>query len=439
MRKSFPGYYVPSDRAFSLLWNKCLFVVDANVLLDLYRYSFETGNELIRVLKHFSDRLWVPHQAALEYQQQRLNVISQQLEAYDEMQEFLKRLKNQLKEKLNAIRRHPYINGDKLLALIQKGFAEVERNLDKLKRKHPNLLERDRLGDSLSTLLNGKIGTPYSVERLNEIYKIGKQRYENEVPPGYKDSSKDGARKFGDIVLWFQVIDKAKETKKSIILITNDRKDDWWLRFKGQTISPRPELVDEILSEAGVSFYMYQTDPFMDYAQKYLTKKVKQKAVDEVRDIRQGDEEYLRTFQEMENQSLQLHKDPLKGLRESISSIKLEDSLLGLRDGISSIRLEDPLKGMREGISSIKLEDPLLGLRDGIASLRLEDTLRGLRDGITSLRLEDPLKGLRDGIASLRLEDTLRGLRDGITSLRLQDDSLKVPLGNNEEEKKKKS
>ncbi|MCK4822571.1 hypothetical protein KA005_42800 [bacterium] len=40
-----------------MLWNTCLFVLDANVLLNLHSYSQETSNELIGTLKQISDRL----------------------------------------------------------------------------------------------------------------------------------------------------------------------------------------------------------------------------------------------------------------------------------------------------------------------------------------------------------------------------------------------
>ena len=42
MRKTFPGYYRPTEAEFRRLWDKCIFVLDANVLLNLYRYSEET-------------------------------------------------------------------------------------------------------------------------------------------------------------------------------------------------------------------------------------------------------------------------------------------------------------------------------------------------------------------------------------------------------------
>jgi len=141
MRKTFPGYYRPAEEEFYALWNTCLFVLDANVLLNLYRYSQETSDELIGILKQVSDRLWVPHQAALEYQRQRLQVIAQQLEAYDEMQELLGKTKNQLEDKLHSLHRHPYINADYLLKRIQRAFAAIERDLNKLKREHPDLLQ----------------------------------------------------------------------------------------------------------------------------------------------------------------------------------------------------------------------------------------------------------------------------------------------------------
>jgi hypothetical protein len=149
--------------------------------------------------------------------------------------------------------------------------------------------------DVLSSLLDGKVGAPYAVERLEEIYKIGNKRYEHEIPPGYKDKDKDkdnkeGVRKFGDLILWLQIVDKAKDTKKPIILVTDDMKDDWWLRSKGRIIGPRPELVDEIHSSASVKFYLYQADRFMEYAKKFLERQVKQEAIDEVREIRNRDE-----------------------------------------------------------------------------------------------------------------------------------------------------
>jgi len=322
MRKTFPGYYRPTEDEFSRLWNNCLFVVDANVLLNLYRYSQETSREFIGILDHISDRLWVPHQAALEYQQRRLDVIAQQVKAYDEIQKLLDETQNKLENGLRGFQRHPSIDADRLLKRIGRVFTAIKKGLNKRKQEHPDLLEDDHLRDTITSLFEGKVSPLYSQKQLDEIYKRGNIRYEREVSPGYLDVNKEGVRKYGDLVLWFQVIDKAKETKKPIILVTDDRKDDWWLRFKGKTIGPRPELVEEMLSQAGVSVYMYQADQFMTYAQKYIERQVKQAAIDEVRDVRRYDEEHPKPQQEaaypLTTAYPQVHKEYLKALQEAV-------------------------------------------------------------------------------------------------------------------------
>ena len=123
-------------------------------------------------------------------------------------------------------------------------------------------------------------------EQRKKVYLEGKNRYEKSVPPGYKDEHKDDESKYGDLVVWKQIIDKAKESETSIMFVTDDRKEDWWERFKGKVIRPRPELIQEICEQTGVKFYMYQTDPFMEQASKHLRRKVKQNAIDEVKNIR---------------------------------------------------------------------------------------------------------------------------------------------------------
>ena len=83
MRKTFSGYYRPSQAEFHELWGKkCVFILDASVLLNLYRYPEKAREDLARILEHIKSQLWVPHQAALEYQENRLKVIAEQKSRY---------------------------------------------------------------------------------------------------------------------------------------------------------------------------------------------------------------------------------------------------------------------------------------------------------------------------------------------------------------------
>ena len=97
--------------------------------------------------------------------------------------------------------------------------------------------------------------------------------------------------KYGDLILWFQTIDKVKEENRPIFLITDEKKEDWWLIHKGKRIGPRPELIQEMINETEFPCYIYRADHFIENAKKYLQKEITQKAIDEVREVRKRDEE----------------------------------------------------------------------------------------------------------------------------------------------------
>jgi hypothetical protein len=311
MKKTFPGYYRPSAKELASMWDTGIFVLDANVLLNLYRYTPDTAEELLGILKAISDRIWVPHQAALEYHRNRLNVIAQQREAYAEIHDFLQKSRNQIEGKLNAYLRHPYVDVRSILQDIDNAFEKIDRHLEERKKSHPDLFDKDNLRNEITKIFDGKVGALYTPEELRAVYKEGEERYKRSIPPGYSDArDKPGDEKYGDLVLWLQVIDKAREAQNPVILVTDDVKEDWWWRFGGKIVSPQPQLVDEMLTKAKCAFYMYRSDQFMEYAREHLKRKVDQQAIDEVRKVREQYEQtkmqlYMLQELEMTNRELE--------------------------------------------------------------------------------------------------------------------------------------
>jgi hypothetical protein len=293
MKKKFVGYYRPSEKEFSELWKSCLFAFDTNVLLNLYRYTPATKASLLGILEKVSERIWLPYQAAYEYHNRRVDVIQQQMKAYDAVVEIVRKSIDEARGKLGTFARHPSIKIDEILKPFDEAFEKSEEALAKLKGQHPDLLIDDPINETLAGLFDGKVGEPTPEDELEQIYKQGERRYRLGIPPGYADRNKGDASQYGDLVMWFQVIAKAKEDKRSVIFVTDDRKEDWWLRPGGKTIGPRPELVQEISKKAAIKFYMYSADPFMQYARKYLKQRVEKKAIDEVREVRQRDEKSM--------------------------------------------------------------------------------------------------------------------------------------------------
>lgn len=88
------------------------------------------------------------------------------------------------------------------------------------------------------------------------------------------------------MVLWKQIIEKVKTEKiKNVVLVTGDRKSDWWWIEKGKTIGPHRELVEELKKEAGVElFWMFNSAKFIENANKYANTDVSDFSLNELRD-----------------------------------------------------------------------------------------------------------------------------------------------------------
>ena len=56
MRKTFFEYYSLSDSEVKKIWENSLLVLDTNVLLNMYRYSPSTRDDLLGILRVFSER-----------------------------------------------------------------------------------------------------------------------------------------------------------------------------------------------------------------------------------------------------------------------------------------------------------------------------------------------------------------------------------------------
>lgn len=289
MKDQFPGYFRPSEKDFESLWRSASIALDASVLLDLYRYSDDTRKEFLRVLRTFSDRLWLPHRAAQEFFRNRLSVIGQQERTYEEAAKALDQIEKDFKNK----RQHPFISPP-LLERLGEVFSNVRAELGSSKEAHRQRMTSDPILEELEELFRQRIGGAPTGEALTKICADGKQRYDRKIPPGYKDAGKDEiedpTRRYGDLILWMEVLKKSKTDQVSTILVLDDRKEDWWSTYEGRTIGPRPELIKEFYDCVGKPCYLYQPDSFLTYAGTYGKQKVSGPAVTELRELRQEEE-----------------------------------------------------------------------------------------------------------------------------------------------------
>ncbi|MCP3806422.1 MULTISPECIES: PIN domain-containing protein [unclassified Paenibacillus] len=302
MKDIFPMYYAPDKEEFNEMWKESIIVFDANVLLNLYRYSIKTSDLILNIMDRLSDRLWIPYQVALEYQANRQKVIYEQKEAYAQVKNVVSKEFDEMLDRLSIglkkyHKRHPIIEIGNITTKIENLQSEVINELEEQELNHPNYNEDDKIRNFIDKHFAGKIGTPYSETELSGIYKEGEQRYKIKRPPGYKDMSekKDQRRfhkgliiesQYGDLIVWKQILDMAEQKNKSVILITDDNKEDWWQRESGRTIGPRVELTDEFTQCTKQKFYMYESYRFIEFAQKFLNQQIDEEAIKEAQNLK---------------------------------------------------------------------------------------------------------------------------------------------------------
>ncbi|WP_342570365.1 PIN domain-containing protein [Paenibacillus sp. FSL R5-0749] len=324
MNDIFPMYYSPDEEEFKQLWDNCIFVFDANVLLNLYRYSIKTSDLILLIMNQLSDRIWIPYQVALEYQANRHKVIYEQKAAYTQVKSIINKsfeeLLNRLATDLNKYnKRHPIIEVGSITTNVEKLKTEVIDKLEEQEKNHPNHNEQDKIREVIDISFYGKVGPPYSQDRLDEIYREGEKRYKLKQPPGFKDlnEKKDQRRfhkgltiesQYGDLIVWKQILDMAKERNKSVILITDDGKEDWWQKESGRIVGSRVELTDEFMYSTKQNFYMYESYRFIEYAQKYLNQQVDRDAIAEAQNLKKSNDSLDSNFDVMEK-FLELYND----------------------------------------------------------------------------------------------------------------------------------
>lgn len=290
MRQQFPGYYRPSEAEFQQMWQEGIFSFDANVLLNLYRYTAATRDNLLSIIERVAGRIWLTNQAASEFLRNRRTVIDQQHAAYDYIRNSIisNNLTGLAKKAEDRYPKHSGLDFSAIKKIAMEAQSQLEGLLKAAKDNHPQLHNEDQIIDRVTALFAGKVGDAYPSDLLNRLHEESQARYDREQPPGYEDAkTKAGVRQYGDALVWFQLLDYAAQVKKPIIFVTDDRKEDWWDGLRGKTVGPRPELIQEMADLAGVQFYMYQPERFMELADPYLAIPEQPEAIKEVREVGQ--------------------------------------------------------------------------------------------------------------------------------------------------------
>jgi hypothetical protein len=284
IKSLFPGYFSPTEDKFQELWSNAEIVLDTNILLNILCYSEKTRAEVTETLDNFKSRIWIPHHVAFEFSRNWRGVDARSRSAYSKLVTAINTYDANICSSFDEYSRHQTIDCEREKKRIKRLTSSLIASLKKCEESHPSHSEVEDALISLSNLIGERIGTPPSPEEMKARKQAADERFEKKIPPGYLDTKKDNDNRYGDYLIWREIIDHSNSTEKPIIFVSDDRKEDWIFRIDGKDIGPRPELVHEFTEKTGRNFHSYSLRSFLDHANAKNSAKVSSKAIAEVAD-----------------------------------------------------------------------------------------------------------------------------------------------------------
>ncbi|HFV5412368.1 TPA: PIN domain-containing protein [Escherichia coli] len=288
MKSTFLGFYSTPTESAENIWldDSTLFVFDTNCLLNLYRCEDHTREDILKVMDVIASRTWIPFQVGFEYQRNRRSVIEDSIKSLNNIKNELESIYTKEILSSGGVKKHLYNSLNKELSNLQE---QIKKPIDKYINEKitprieskKTISDHDIIRDRIDIITFNKVGKIPTQEQINKVNELGEKRYDNKIPPGFKDASKKSKSffsgvefqdKFGDLYLWREIVEKSKSDKiKNVIFICDDNKEDWWFSHSGKTHGALESLKTEICNEANLkNFKLINQLTFLHEAKKYL-------------------------------------------------------------------------------------------------------------------------------------------------------------------------
>lgn len=273
----FGAFRTPTTDDFTSVLTHGLVAPDANVLLNLYRYTEQARGDLLRALGAVEDRLWVPHQVLVEFWRNREGTLSEArssgAQAAEDMAGHAAQAERTLRTWANRVAL-PEEETDRLRSQLNEVFDDVQETIVKVGEGEWQSITHDTSTDpviaELQPALGGRVGAPLDPRDHDKAITEGMRRVEKRLPPGYMDKSKEGVGAAADYLVWEQILREASLRHCDVLFVTADVKEDWWRKEQGFNRGPRPELTEELKARGGGRLFMLTPKQFLEVAAPIL-------------------------------------------------------------------------------------------------------------------------------------------------------------------------
>lgn len=290
--KGFESWSPANDDMVKDALRSGLVVVDTNILLNLYQWRQEVMKDWITLLEAIGNRLFIPHQVMSEFWRNRVSVamgsarsnvsakaLNKDVRGLNrKVEEWVARRRGELSEPESELFEQFAMIQDQIEAVFAKAEQDSRQRFSVKPEDDEVVAHLYRLGEGGLV-----VGKPYSTAKLEQLHKQGEKRYNSQIPPGFMDDSdssevskgkgKSGSEKYGDYILWSQVLDHVRaERWGKVVLVTADLKKDWWDYSEvagddSDAYAPLRRahhlLVEEMASECEAAYYQLDMEEFL--------------------------------------------------------------------------------------------------------------------------------------------------------------------------------
>lgn len=285
----FRSHVRPDPKTTAKIFDSAMIVLDTNVLLDLYRVTPGAREEMLNVIEAAKEKIWIPHQVALEFHRNRVGAAKDQLDFYPATCKSLETLKNQAMQKVNEFANRCALGGAAKLQFKEALEEAFEMTIAQVKEHQANfdlsigkILNEDPILDRLSVILDGRVGPPLDSDALGVALKEAERRKNEQIPPGFRDSAKQ-SNSAGDYLLWEQTLIAAEADNRTVVLVSNDEKDDWVEKQLNFTTGPQEFLVEEMRSRASSDLLIMTFPSFLEVAKRKFQATVSSQTLEQAR------------------------------------------------------------------------------------------------------------------------------------------------------------
>jgi len=421
MKNRFIEYHIADH--LEEIYSDAIIVLDTNSLLNLYRYSEETRKKYFEILLKVKSRLFLTEQVSLEFYKNRYTLIANRTLFIQELNDLLnsyhEKLLNILKNssgenKYNAalsILKHEEELRTTIIKEIEHSSEKINQQLNYFKQDidFKYIQGKDPILAEIIEIFKEKISEGFSDKEKEKIYTEGEKRYSKKIPPGYKDETKEFPDKYGDLIVWKELQRISKKLKKHILFISDDRKEDWVIKFKGMNLGPRKELIKEFYRETKNLFYSISTKEFIKLiSEKYKVENIEnleketEIIYNKIQDDNRIKSEIINNFinqqqelsQEKRNslENFEKQQEMLRKMRSPLEDFeKQQEMLRKIRNPLEDFeKQQEMLRKMRNPLEDFeKQQEMLQKMRNPLENLeKQQELLRKMRNPLEDFEEE---------------------------------------------------